>query len=645
MNKRPAALLALYGSVATLKAIGNISSIAQLVQTLNYYQHVTTTVKTLYAAMADGGIGAAGLALAIPGVLDLLFKYGEWVWERVQTFENAKGIWADLGQFGWNLSKGELHELVLSAKSFYLDEGCDPGLKNSLEIQLRRLYSDIDAARIFLAGQDPIHLFGRAIFTISGERRAKELNKSLEAHKNSLAQTLAISDIRARRLPDGLLLNNQRFRNYESFGYQAIPFTTGLFVARGDYRDQPLEGPYREVTVIIERENTYDQVPEDILKEIASFLHYRLPDKITLPSAEITLQTLIAADQGRVQHPLDFRFRLARRLSEAILRVHAANLVHKNIRTETILVLLPSKPALDEDGQNITGFGDVYLTNWRLLRDVDGPTIQSGGDQWTEDLYRHPKRQGLQVQERYNMGHDIYSLGVCLLEIGLWDPLIQVRTADGSPKVSQQFRAAAKVESYDNPEVELRKKLDRPTEVKNILLQLAKDILPPKMGLGYYRLVAACLTGLDQPSGFGPTVNFTNMNVVEQGVAFKELFFIIRFLLFLSTIRAATEFVPEFANLKDLAKDLRDVLFLIQEKEIESALEQFANKLVKDFAALERNTGVDLSTPMTSVFSRINKNVRGIAKTPKNAKASVGTQPTKPGGGATNQGVTTLQRH
>jgi hypothetical protein len=236
-----------------------------------------------------------------------------------------------------------------------------------------------------------------------------------------------------------------------------------------------------------------------------------------------TLQTLIAADQGVVRHPLDFRFRLARRLSEAVLRVHAANLVHKNIRTETVLVLQPSSPPLDEESRISIGFGDVYLTNWRLLRDAAGPTVRSGSNGWTEDLYRHPKRQGLHVQERYNMGHDIYSLGVCLLEIGLWDTFVQTRTADGQPRVSQMFRAAAKVEGYEDPEAELRKKLDRPTEVKNALLQLAKDTLPPRMGLGYSRLVTACLTGLDQPSGFGPDVDFTKMNVVGQGVAFKEL--------------------------------------------------------------------------------------------------------------------------
>lgn len=499
-------------------------------------------------------VGVAGVALAIPGVVDLLFQYGEWIWDRIQTFQNAKGVWVDLGQFGWSLSKGEVNGLVLAAKSFYLDEGCDPGLKNSLEIQLRRLYSDIDAARSFLEGQDPVGLFGRAIFTISGARRAKELNKILRAHQSGLIQTLSLGDIKARRISDELLLTSKRFRRYESFNYQAVPYTLHLFVARGDYRDQPLEGPYREVSIVVERYTTNDQVPEDILKEIASFLHYRLPENARLQSKEVlqrgiltclgyqmqptpelifelpkgfhnpqTLQTLIAADQGVAHHPLDFRFRLARQLSEAVLRVNAANLVHKNIRTETILVLQPNNLPSDEESRNAAGFGDVYLTNWRLLRDTSGPTIQSVGNSWTEDLYRHPKRQGLHVQERYNMGHDIYSLGVCLLEIGLWDALVQTRTADGQPRVSQLFRAAAKVEGYNDPEAELRKKLDRPTEVKNTLLQLAKDNLPPRMGLGYYRLVTACLTGLDQPSGFGAEVDFTKMNLVEQGVAFKDL--------------------------------------------------------------------------------------------------------------------------
>lgn len=504
--------------------------------------------------MAEAAVGVAGLALAVPGVIDLLFKYGEWIWERIKAFKNAKGVWAELGQFGWSLSQGELNGIIVTAKSFYLEEGCDPGLKNSLELQIRKLASDVDATRIFLAGQNPAHLFGRTIFAISGERRAKELNKTLALDKQSLAQILTINDIRTRRVPEQLLLTNKRFLRYKNVDYQPVPSTPNLFVARGDYRKDPLEGTYYEATVIIERSAINEHVSEDTLKEIAAFLHYRLPDKISLQLADVrlkgilpclgyrmepapelifampegthnpkTLQTLITADQGVMRHPLDFRFRLARRLSEAVLRVHAARLVHKNIRTDTILVLQPTAPAADDDPQNASGFGDVYLTNWSLLRDASGPTMQSGGNQWTEDLYRHPKRQGIHVEERYNMGHDIYSLGVCLLEIGLWDLLVHKRSADGQPQVSELFRAAAGVDGHPDPEAELRAKLSRPTDVKNILLKLASENLPQRMGLGYHRLVAACLTGLDQPSGFGPEVDFTKMNKVEQGVAFKEL--------------------------------------------------------------------------------------------------------------------------
>jgi hypothetical protein len=69
----------------------------------------------------------------------------------------------------------------------------------------------------------------------------------------------------------------------------------------------------------------------------------------------------------------------------------------------------------------------------------------------------------------------------------------------------------------------LRRKLERPSDVKEILLKLAEENLHLKMGLGYKKLVIACMTGLDQPSGFGPEVDFAKMNKVEQGVAIKEL--------------------------------------------------------------------------------------------------------------------------
>ena len=514
--------------------------------------------------MADAAVAIAGVALAIPGVIDLLIKYGEWIRQRAKTFLNAREVWTKLGQWGWSLSNGELNTFLLAARTFYLQEGCDQGLKDSLESQIRKLAADVEATKTFLEEQDPARFHKRGVFAMFGERRAKELNKTLALDKQALAQILYVSDIKARRTPERLSLD-KRFVHYQNAPYQQVQGTSNLFTTRGDYQQDVLEGVFKQVTVIIERTAPGDQVAEDTLKEITSFLSYRLLDNDASskvadvhvkgilpclgyrmqPAAELifempegnfnpqTLETIISTDQGIPHHPLDFRFNLARKLAESVLKVHRAGLVHKNIRCNTILLLQPANSSTEGDANTTKGLGDVYLTHWRLLRDVTGPTMQSGGTQWTEDIYRHPNRQGLTVQERYNIGHDIYSLGACLLEIGLWDQLVHKGPTDGQPHVSPLLRSAAEVGNHPNPDAELRTKLSRPTEVKNLLLKVARENLPQKMGLGYSRLVVACLTGLDRPSGFGEDVDLVAMNKVEQGLVLKEM--VLSFLTEMST--------------------------------------------------------------------------------------------------------------
>ncbi|KAH7379608.1 hypothetical protein BKA66DRAFT_466359 [Pyrenochaeta sp. MPI-SDFR-AT-0127] len=492
----------------------------------------------------ESAVGVAGLAFALPGVIDLLVKYGQWIWDRIQTFKDAKGVWKKLGQFGYSLTQGEFHDMLMAANSFYSEEGCDPGMKISLKLHILKLKAYTELTKTFMENQDPEHPGGRFWFSISGERRAKELNKALQNDKQNLTELLTINDIKTRRVPSQLLLTTKRFARYESAEYEVVPSTNNLFVTSGDYRDDPFEGPYQETTVILERSNNNVPMLEEELKEIAGFLHYRLRSPNTLskgilpclgyrmsPAPELIfslpketenptmLQSIIAKDNGVPSIALDDRFRLARRLCEAVLRVHAAGLVHKNIRPNTIMILQPVEKA--DEAPKL--FDDVYLTNWRLLREVSGPTMKSGGIQWTEDIYRHPGRQGDHIQERYNVGHDIYSLGACLLEIGLWDVLVKISPDNDQPQVSELFRSAAKVDDQSDPEAALRAKISRPTDVKNILLELAQEKLPQKMGRGYSRLVVACLKGLDNPSGFGDNVNLVKMNKVEQGVVFEEL--------------------------------------------------------------------------------------------------------------------------
>lgn len=507
--------------------------------------------------MPVDGLSAAGLVLAVPGVVDLFCKYGDWIVDRVKTIKHAKEVWTNLGEFGHNLASGTLKLQIKRAREYYTTNGSDPEIKKSLELQIARLGKEVNRAKEFLEEHKPDTLLGRGMLAIRSERVAKGINKNLRTRQTELAELISMLGEENKQILEKVILSRKRFMHDTSEGYQPVPFTANIFTAKGEYKPDETDDEYSQVSVIVERYESQGNSTYEVLHRIASLLHYgvteasprkgilpclgfrmdptpelvfQLPDKVEEPQ---TLQTVIAADVGKPfggNHPLDYRFRLARRLSEAVLGVHSAGLVHKNIRSETVILIMPKFEGADEDAKHKIGFGDPYLMSWYHGRAIIGNMSNKAGTaEWTENIYRHPERQGVEiqnkivVQERSNIGHDIYSLGVCLLEIGLWDPLVRTRTANGMPQVADYFRVIAKVENEADPDAALAKTLKIPTRVKEILLELARKELPQRIGLGYTRLVVACLTGLDRPSGFGSSVDFEGYNWAEKGLAFQEL--------------------------------------------------------------------------------------------------------------------------
>ncbi|KAJ4856665.1 hypothetical protein T069G_10033 [Trichoderma breve] len=65
---------------------------------------------------------------------------------------------------------------------------------------------------------------------------------------------------------------------------------------------------------------------------------------------------------------------------------------------------------------------EVYLMGFDLIRGEEAATYQQG----TFTRHKHPDRLQGAKSPRYIQSYDIYSLGVVLLEIGLWKPLKQV---------------------------------------------------------------------------------------------------------------------------------------------------------------------------------------------------------------------------
>lgn len=204
--------------------------------------------------------------------------------------------------------------------------------------------------------------------------------------------------------------------------------------------------------------------------------------------------------QGDFSHSLSDRFRLGSELAKAVSFVHVLSFVHKNVRPEAVLLL--------QDGDE--RLGSAYLIGFEQIRTDEGHTFKVGEMSWKRNIYQHPARQGLALAEAFMMQHDIYSLGVCLLEIGLWTSFVV--PIDGHDGNSEEFMAALGPSSAWSS-----------ATVKDYLLRLAKTQLPQRMGTKYADIVVTCLTCLDAGNvDFGDEDEFQDEDGIIVGVRFIE---------------------------------------------------------------------------------------------------------------------------
>lgn len=189
------------------------------------------------------------------------------------------------------------------------------------------------------------------------------------------------------------------------------------------------------------------------------------------------LRQLLLSGMGH--DSLTDRLEVARNLVSAVYYIHLYGFVHKNIRPETILNLArPGDTGLP---------AKAFLVGFQVIRNADGATytvFEPTG--WETNLYRHPLQQGNNIAH-YVMQHDMYSLGVCLLEIGLWSSFVTYGphwAAQPSPTLAL------------SPD---RAELKDPVLLKNHLVTLSRSsALRSKMGTRYAEVVETCLTCLDE---------------------------------------------------------------------------------------------------------------------------------------------------
>ncbi|KAM3547802.1 hypothetical protein ARSEF4850_009794 [Beauveria asiatica] len=186
---------------------------------------------------------------------------------------------------------------------------------------------------------------------------------------------------------------------------------------------------------------------------------------------------------------LSRKMSIAREMAKAVNYVHTFAFVHKNVRPESIL-------CFEDVGASRN---HAFLIGFDAFRATDGGTMMGGDVAWDRNVYRHPSRQGTSPAERYSMQHDIYSLGVCLLEIGLWESFVEYSTAselDGA--LQTQFG-----KSYHDFQAWLRQRGGTAGpevvafKLKDYMIEQANTRLACRMGDKYAHLTVSCLACLD----------------------------------------------------------------------------------------------------------------------------------------------------
>ncbi|XDG01738.1 hypothetical protein ABKA04_001353 [Annulohypoxylon sp. FPYF3050] len=231
------------------------------------------------------------------------------------------------------------------------------------------------------------------------------------------------------------------------------------------------------------------------------------------PKAElISLDRLYGNDTP--EPTLNLRLRLCSQISVAVLQAHVLGLVHKNIRPQNLLV------SFKKDKEGSVEQASLVLSGWVNARLIEGMATKRISDSAVSKIiYQHPNRrlEGNIAKEDYNIGHDIYSMGVCMLELLTWGLLVRPGDTEmAAPVLSDAYQREFKrlgyaedlvLPSYDDlsddeDTISLASLYTQDAkEVQNTLISMARIYVPKRAGNRMASLIHRCLTCLDPESG------------------------------------------------------------------------------------------------------------------------------------------------
>src|SRR5262249_3106135 len=149
-------------------------------------------------------------------------------------------------------------------------------------------------------------------------------------------------------------------------------------------------------------------------------LLFPLPSTSTPESPPRSLRDLFLDNAQGIASSINDRINVAKGLASAVLYIHSSGFVHKNIRSDNILII--NRPGRNDDkyARYPYTIGDPYLVGYDGVRKFDAESQRLAVTDTSKRVYLSPARQRMKVTDSFTTKHDVYSLGVVLLEIAMW---------------------------------------------------------------------------------------------------------------------------------------------------------------------------------------------------------------------------------
>ncbi|KAH7113305.1 hypothetical protein B0J11DRAFT_572774 [Dendryphion nanum] len=120
--------------------------------------------------------------------------------------------------------------------------------------------------------------------------------------------------------------------------------------------------------------------------------------------------------------PLEDRFRLAYTLARTFSTIHGSHFVHKDVNSSNILVFRKNRRQSANTKALQYDLRSAAISSFDLFSEFD---IEPSNTMPSVNIYRHPEDPKFTGEKGKEHGpqFDLYSLGLVLLEVGLWVPL------------------------------------------------------------------------------------------------------------------------------------------------------------------------------------------------------------------------------